>query len=191
MCYSTGASCKTIAVFALLGALSGAIATVLLFTLPTDRQIEIGGFLMLSPLSIGAGLVFGFIFGCVLNSRALASARSAVLFTMASTASYFVAVNLALHLVDELNEIWQIGMIAGLAGSACLTASAATLLPVVRQVKPIALMLVAGCLFGVLLEVALAEGEIFWRWLALFAPWQAAYAAAFATALPAAGGGER
>ena len=47
-------------------------------------------------------------------------------------------------------------------------------------------MLIAGCLLGALLEVVLADGATFWHWLILFAPWQAGYAAAFATALPSA-----
>ena len=47
-------------------------------------------------------------------------------------------------------------------------------------------MLIAGCLLGALLEVVLADGETFRHWLILFAPWQAGYAAAFATALPSA-----
>ncbi len=107
-----------------------------------------------------------------------------MIYALASTASYFVAVNLALHVNGRLEDIWLTGMIAGLAGGACLTAAAAVLLPFARQVRPIALMLVAGCLLGALLEVAFAEGAAFWHWLILFAPWQAGYAAAFATSLP-------
>jgi hypothetical protein len=178
---------KTVAGFALLGAISGTITTGALFALPEDWKIEVGDFLMLSPLSIEAGLVFGIIFGGLLRYRGLAGTVTAALYALASTASYFVAVNLALQLGDGLDEIWRIGMIAGLAGSACLTAAAAVLLPFVRQVRPIALMLVAGGLLGALLEVALADGATFWHWLVLFAPWQAGYAAAFATALPAVG----
>ena len=170
--------------FALLGAASGAITTGSLFALPTDWKIEIGDFLMLSPVSTEAGLIFGVIFGGLLKVRGLADTRIAVFYALASTAAYFVAVNLALHVNDGLEEIWLTGMIAGLAGSACLTAAAAALLPFVRQVRPIALMLVAGCLLGVLLEVALADDAAFWDWLLFYGPWQSGYAAAFATALP-------
>ncbi len=170
--------------FALAGAVSGAITTGLLFTLPTDWKIEIGDFLVFSSLSLVAGLVFGIIFGALLRYRGLAETRTAVLYALASTAAYFVAVNLALQVGDGLEDIWLTGMIAGLAGSACLTAAAAALLPFVRQVGPIALMLVAGCLLGVLLEVALADGATFWDWLLFYATWQAGYGAAFATALP-------
>ncbi len=170
--------------FALAGAVSGAITTGLLFTLPTDWKIEIGDFLVFSSLSLVAGLVFGIVLGALLRVRGLAETRAAAFYALASTAAYFVAVNLAFQLVDGLEDIWLTGMIAGLAGSACLTAAAAALLPFVRRVRAIALMLVAGCLLGVLLEVALANRATFWDWLLFYATWQAGYAAAFATALP-------
>jgi hypothetical protein len=54
-------------------------------------------------------------------------------------------------------------------------------------------MIVSGGLLGTLLDFPLASGkEIwdvwnFWSWAIFFVPWQAGYAAAFATALPAAG----
>ena len=179
---------REILLFAALGAVSGAITTGILFALPLNWKIEIADLLWISPLSLYAGLVFGVIFGALLKYRGLADTRTAVIYALASTASYFVAFNLALHVYDGLEDAWLTGMIAGLAGSACFTAAAALLLPFERQVKPIALMLVAGCLLGVLLEVALAEGATFWHWLLLFAPWQAGYAAAFATALPRATG---
>ena len=135
--------------------------------------------------------MFGIIFGSLLKYRGLAGTWTAVLYALASTASYFVAVNLALHVIDDLEAAWLTGMIAGLAGGACLTAAAAALLPFVRRVRPIALMLVAGCLLGALLHVALADGATFWHFLVFFAAWQAGYAAAFATALPSAGTAER
>jgi hypothetical protein len=181
---------RNLLLFAGLGAVSGTIATGSLFMFPRAWKIEVADFLMLSPMSIEAGLAFGIIFGGLLKYRGLAGPMTAVLYALASTASYFVAVNLALHVSDGLEGIWLTGMIAGLAGSACLTAAAAILLPFVRRVGPIALMLAVGCLLGALLEVALADGATFWHWLVLFAAWQAGYAAAFATALPP-GGAER
>ncbi len=181
----TGAR-RNLLLFAGLGAVSGTIATGFLFMFPSAWEIKVADFLTLSPMSIEAGLAFGIIFGSLLRYRGLAGPGVAVLYALASTASYFVAVNLALNVSDGLDDIWLTGMIAGLAGSACLTAAAAVLLPFVRRVRPIALMLVAGCLLGALLEVALAEGATFWHWLVLFALWQAGYAAAFSTALPPA-----
>ncbi len=178
---------RNLLLFAGFGAVSGTVTTGSLFMFPSDWEIEVADFLTLSPMSIEAGLAFGIIFGSLLKVRRLAGPMTAAFYALASTASYFVAVNLALNISDGLEDIWLTGMIAGLAGSACLTAAAALLLPFVRRVRPIALMLVAGCLLGALLEVALAEGATFWHWLVLFAAWQAGYAAAFATALPPAG----
>jgi hypothetical protein len=172
----------------LLGAVSGAIATGILIALPENWRIEISGFLILSPLSIVAGLVFGILVGGLLGILGLASNGIAVLYAAASTVSYFVAVNLALILIDPLESIWLTGVIAGLVGAACLTAAAALLLPVARRGRPCALMVAVGALLGALLVVPLqSDSESLVLWFALFVPWQAGYAAAFATALPAAG----
>ncbi len=170
--------------FALLGAASGAITTGLLMVLPARWKIEIGDFLVFSSLSIVAGLVFGIVFGTLLGVRGLAETRVALLYAAASTAAYFVAVNLAFQLVDAVEEVWQLGLIAGLAGAGCLTALAAWLLPFARKLRPCALMLTAGCLLGALLELPVRGDGGFWDWLLFYATWQAGYAAAFATALP-------
>ena len=177
---------KTVAAFAGLGACSGAITTGLLMALPQNWKIEIGDFLFVSPLSIVAGLVFGIIFGAFLRYLGLASARVAVLYAAASTLSYLVAVNLAFHLLDTIEAAWLLGIIVGLIGAACLTAAAAWLFPFARRAGPAVLMLVAGGLLGALLEAPIRSGSGFVDWLILFVPWQAGYAAAFATALPPA-----
>jgi len=86
--------------------------------------------------------------------------------------------------VDRLEAIWQVGLIAGLAGAASLTALAAWLLPFVRRIGPWALMLAAGCGFGALLVLPLRDDSGFADWFEFYGTWQAGYAAAFATALP-------
>ena len=174
--------------FALLGAASGAVTTGLLMALPAHWKIEIGDVLVFSSLSIVAGLVFGMVFGALLRVRGLAETRAALLYAAAATAAYFVAVNLAFHLVDAVEEVWQLGLIAGLAGAGCLTALAAWLLPFARRIGPCAMMLTAGCLLGALLEFPVRGDGGFWDWLLFFVPWQAGYAAAFATALPKTAG---
>ena len=174
--------------FALLGAASGAATTGLLMALPQRWKIEIGDFLVFSSLSIVAGLVFGIAIGALLRQRGLADTRAALLYAAAATVAYFVAVNLAFHLVDSVEEIWQLGLIAGLAGAGCLTALAAWLLPSARRLGPCALMLTAGCLLGALLEIPVRGDGGFWDWLPFYAAWQAGYAAAFATALPKTAG---
>ncbi len=170
--------------FALAGAVSGAITTGLLMALPEGWKIEIGDFLVFSSLSIVAGLVFGIVLGALLKVRGLAETRAALLYAAASTAAYFVAVNLAFQLVDAVEEVWHLGLIAGLVGAGCLTALAAWLLPFARRIGPCALMLTAGCLLGALLEIPVRSDGGFWDWLLFYGVWQAGYAAAFATALP-------
>ena len=174
--------------FALLGAASGAITTGALFMLPLNWKFEIADLLMISNLTIYAGLVFGIIFGAVLKYHGLAETRTALLYAAAATAAYFVAVNLAFHLVDIVEEVWQLGLIAGLVGAGCLTALTAWLLPFARRIGACALMLTAGCLLGALLEFPVRGDGGFWDWLLFFAGWQAGYAAAFATALPKTAG---
>lgn len=170
--------------FAVIGAVSGTITTGLLMVLPERWQIEIGDFLVFSSLSIVAGLVFGIVFGALLRVRGLAETRTALRYAVASTAAYFVAVNLAFQLVDAVEEVWQLGLIAGLVGAGCLTALAAWLLPFARRIGPCALMLTVGCLLGALLEFPVRGDGGFWDWLLFYATWQAGYGAAFATALP-------
>ena len=172
--------------FALLGALSGALTAVALMPRPQRWKVEIWDVLVVSPLSIAAGLVFGIIFGAVLRYLGLATPRAAVLYALAATLSYFLAVNLALHLVDRLEAIWQVGLIAGLVGAACLTALAAWLLPFARRIGPCALMLAAGCGLGALLEIPLRGDGGFAELFVFYGVWQAGYAAAFASALPKA-----
>ena len=58
------------------------------------------------------------------------------------------------------------------------------LFPFARRSGPVALMVVAGSLLGVLLEMPIRSGSGIVDWLVFFVPWQAGYAAAFATALP-------
>jgi len=170
--------------FALAGAVSGAITTGLLIAIPVRWKIEVADFLVFSSLSIVAGLVFGIVIGALLRIHRLVETRTALLYAAAATVSYFVAVNLAFHLVDAVDEVWQLGLIAGLVGAGCLTASAAWLLPFARRIGPCALMLSAGCLLGALLESPVRGDGGFWDWLLFYGAWQAAYAAAFATALP-------
>ncbi len=167
--------------FALLGAISGSVATTLIQVLPetTLRPFE---WLALSPGSVVPGLVFGVIIGWALNRGGHAGPRASAAYVAASTVSYLAAVNLAFGIFDYAGAMWLTGMIVGLFGSACLTALAAWMFPFVRQFRPFALMLVAGCALGALLGI----GGGFWWGLVFNTAWQAGYAAAFATALPGA-----
>ena len=67
---------RNLLLFAGLGTVSGTIVTVSLFVSPLDWKIEVADLLMLSPMSIDAGLAFGIIFGGLLRYRGLAGTRS-------------------------------------------------------------------------------------------------------------------
>ncbi len=154
--------------FALLGAVSGSVATTLMQVFPKTGLLP--------------GLVFGLIIGLALYRGGHAGPRTFAAYVAASTVSYLATLYLAIRIYEYLAPMWPTGMIAGLFGSACLTGLAAWMFPFVRKFRPIALMLVAGCLLGALLGI----GGGFWWGLVFYAAWQAGYAAAFATALPEA-----
>ena len=176
--------------FALLGALSGSVATTLIQVLPETilglfdwKPVE---WLALSPGIAFPGLVFGLIIGWALYRGGHAGPRTFAAYVAASSVSFLAAFNLAVGILFYGGSIWLIGMIAGLFWSACLTGLSAWMFPFVRKFWPIALMLVAGCTLGALLGIIemfnFGGLEVFF--VLFFALWQGGYAAAFATALP-------
>jgi len=177
--------------WSLLGALSGAIATVAIFIplwLGINKSLELsfnaGGFdILFSPMSLVPGLVFGLIVGNALRREGLASGWGYAIYIAAAGLSYFLAVQLTLNvLVDLLENIILVGVAAGAFGAALLTAATAALIPDFRRPMPLIAMILAGAVLGAALYLAIA-GNHFLGWLLLFAPWQAGYAAAMATAL--------
>jgi len=179
------------AAFALLGAGSGALATAILFILPDSLRVQAFGWLELTPFAVAPGAVFGVVFAAALHRRRLARPWSSAAYVAAAAVSYLAAYTFAVHAeVDDLFGLrgmyWLNGMAAGLLGGASLAALSAVLLPFARRLRPCLLMAAAGCLLGALLDPPLRLDDMFfWPWLGFFAAWQAGYAAAFATALPA------
>jgi hypothetical protein len=140
----------------------------------------------ISPLSVGPGLVFGLIVGFALRRAGLAGGWRYPVYALASTLSYFVAVQLALgFLIDVLEDVVSVGIVTGLCGGGVLAAVSAALMPAFRRRRVCAVMTASGGVLGALLYFAIAF-ESFFGWLALYAPWQAGYAAAMALALDAA-----
>jgi uncharacterized membrane protein (UPF0136 family) len=180
---------RVVLYFALLGAGSGAIATALVFAVPGSWEFEAAPRLILSPASLTPGLVFGVIIGLALSLRRLASPLAYAGYILASTLSYLAAFLLASEvLLEHVDQIVVIGLIAGLFGSACLTGYSALRFVFLRRWVPCLLMLIAGCLLGGLLPMAVKTEGIFPA-MAFFALWQAGYAAALATGLPERTGG--
>jgi uncharacterized membrane protein (UPF0136 family) len=169
--------------FAVLGAASG-IATVAILSLKPDWQISIPGGLEIWPLSVVPGLVFGFVIGLALLQLGRASPLAFAGYVIAATLCNFAAVTLVTDVLAEiLDSSWVAGIIAGLFGSACLTACTMVLLPIARKAGPAVLTVLAGGALGALLGPAVAGKGLFW-WFVFYGVWQAGYAASLATALP-------
>ena len=181
---------RTVAVFAVLGAASGAVATGLLHgasAISSDLAYKITDWLHISPLTLLPGVVFGLIVGFALHRRGAAGLGRVAAYTVAAILAYFAAVTLALAIGRGNFDMVVIGLIAGLFGAACLAALGAWLFPFQRRAKPIVLMVAAGCLLGALLPLWTEGGDAWWKPFLLYVPWQAGYAAAFATSLPVGG----
>ncbi len=182
-----GRGLRVVAYFAVLGAGSGSIATTLILVAPSAWHIDVAPWLTLSPGSLVPGLVFGVVIGLALYLRGLASVRAVASYILASTLSYLAAFTLAAEVLLEAigDNIIAIGLIAGLFGSACLTAFSALRFSFARRAGSCLLMLASGCLLGGLLPLAI-DGDGFATTLLFFALWQAGYAASLATAVAAA-----
>ncbi len=182
-----GEPVRTVVRFALLGGASGAIATTIIHAfdwLRWDAAFSIEPVeLVFDPLTLVPGLVFGLAIGLALRRRRHVSGWGYAAYVAASTISYFAAVNLALNIYDALDgNMLVIGLIAGLLGSACLTAMSLPLFPFLRRLAPCLLLLFTGCILGALL--AAGPESDFLKFLILYAGWQAGYAASLAVALP-------
>lgn len=182
---------RKIAQWATLGALSGTLAT-LAFFIPRwlnfydalEGELSIASFeISFSPLSLAPGLVFGLILGYVLRREGLVSGGRYAAYIVTAGLSYFVAVQMALNiLIAILDNIILVGIAAGAIGATLLAAATAALIPDYRHSRPMIAMILSGTALGATLFFAISS-EHFFGWLLLFAPWQAGYAAAMATAL--------
>ncbi len=187
-----GEPVRTVVRFALLGGASGAIATTIIYAFDwvdlrwrAEFSIEPVE-LVFNPLTLVPGLVFGLAIGLALRRRRHVSGWGYAAYVAASTISYFAAVHLALNIYDALDgNMLVIGLIAGLLGSACLTAMSLPLFPFLRRLAPCLLLLFTGCILGALLAAGPESEFLTWtKLLILYAGWQAGYAASLATALP-------
>ena len=94
-----------------------------------------------------------------------------------------MAYHLSIMILDGgLSNILLIGIIAGTAGAAMLTALSAWMMPDFRQRRVFLATIGTGAALGTLLAVPIAGESSFLAWLALFGPWQAGYAGAMTAA---------
>jgi hypothetical protein len=182
---------RAIVRWAVLGALSGTLATLAIF-IPQwlnfhnalEANVRAAGMeLSFSPLSLAPGLVFGLVLGYALRREGLMPGGRYAVYILAAGLSYFVTVQVTLNvLTDMLDNIILIGVAAGAIGAALLAAATAALIPDFQQRRPMIAMILAGATIGATLFFAISS-EQFFGWFLLFAPWQAGYAGAMATAL--------
>lgn len=173
---------RTTAIFAALGALSGLVATGAIELLDGQPSFWIGERLLLAPLSLAPGLVFGIVIGIALFRRGRLTAATLAAYVAAATLSYFAAFTLALNIDPNGMRPLLDGPIAGLFGGALLAGLGAALMPSARRRRGLRAMAAAGCVLGALLWVAFT-GDSFWSWALFFGLWQAGYAAALAQTL--------
>ena len=187
---------RPILAFALLGAASGSFAICLMMIvrnfLAGYPRTEIARLLTAGSVLL-PGIIFGLFMGLALVRRGIATWPGCAAYCAASTGSYFAAFAAAVMIFGGLGSSALTGMVGGLVWAAGLTAAGAAIFPSVRRPVPCRLMVLSGCLLGILLgivdhpDVRLWDVRL-WDMVAIFAAWQAGYAAAFATALPKTGG---
>lgn len=170
---------KTTTAFAGLGATSGVAATGIIELLDGQPSLWIGERLLLAPISLVPGLVFGVVIGIALFRRQRLTPATLAAYVVAATLSYFAAFTLALNIDPRGVQPLIDGPIAGLMGGALLAGLGAALMPSARGRRGLSAMAGAGCVLGVLLWVAFT-GDSFWSWALFFGLWQMGYAAALA-----------
>ena len=176
---------------AVLGMISGALSWALIdFSDRMDLKFQFEGLgLLLLPVSIYPGLVFGLIVGALLRLRAKATWLRAAGYVFAAGLGYACAFHVAFYIVangfggDEAPLAYIVGGIpAGLAGSLVLGLSTKALLGVPGRLvlrRPVAIGTAAGALLG----LAGLDSHNGWGFLAFFVLWQGAYGASLAPLL--------
>lgn len=172
-----------------LGFVSGTVSTLSIF-IPHWLQFEgaveagigVGQYrLLMAPVSVLPGLIFGVIIGAALRRARLASGGRIPAYAVAATLSHFLAVQLTVNfLVERIESSVAFGVAAGAFGAAPLAAASAAIMPVFRRGPTTTAMVLTGAALGATLYFPLVFGD-FLSWLLLFATWQAGYAAAMAT----------
>ncbi len=173
---------------AALGMISGALSWTLIdFSDQMGLNFQLEGLgVMLWPISVFPGLVFGLVFGAVLHLRARASWLRAIGYVFAAGLGYVSAFHVAFYIIAngfnsrESPLVYIVGGVpAGLAGSLLSGLLTKTLLgrpgrAVLRR------SVIIGTTGGVLLGLASFDSQNGWGFLAFFVLWQGAYAASLA-----------
>jgi hypothetical protein len=173
------------------GMISGALSWALIDSADRwDLNFQFEGFgLLLLPVSIYPGLVFGLILGAVLHVRAKVSLLRAIGYAFAAGLSYFCAFHVAFYIMgngfgsaETLVAYIAGGIPGGLAGSLLLGLLTKLLLQVSGRLVlrvPVAVGTIAGALLG----LGTLDSHNGWGFIAFFVLWQGAYGASLAPLL--------
>jgi hypothetical protein len=191
-----GASAGTpvlMAKLAALGTIAGAISWGLInYADELNLKVDFEGFgLVLLPISLFPGLVFGLLFGAVMGFSATTSWLRSIGYGVAAGLSYIVAFHVAFYIIttgfDDKESLWAFavgGVPAGLAGSMALGLLAMLLLQVPARLalrRPV----IVGTLAGALLVLGGIDDHNGWGFLAFFVLWQGVYGASLAPMIQA------
>ncbi len=179
------------AMLGMLGMLSGAASWALIdFSDQMNLNFQFEGLgLLLLPIGVYPGLVFGLIVGALLHFRAKATWLRAAGYVFAAGLSYAGAFHVAFYIVangfsgEETFLAYLVGGIpAGLAGSLLLGLLTKALLRAPGRLVlrgPVAIGTAAGALLG----FASFDSHNGWGFLTFFVLWQGAYGASLAPLL--------
>jgi|SRR5579872_2128340 len=176
---------------AVLGAISGALSWLLIDVSDSGGlKFDLEGYgVMLLPIAVYPGLVFGLLVGAYLRHRTRIGWPRATAYVAASALAYLGAFHVAFYIVTgDSNSEGEVlayvisGVPAGLVGSLLLGLATKYLLRVPARLA-MGLPLAVGTAGGALL--ALGSFADRWGFLAFFVLWQAAYGASLAPMLRA------
>lgn len=175
----------TVQIIAIAGGI-GAVSGVLSYIVPEAIEaagIGGGGAVVTWLWRLWPGIVFGAAIGLFLKRSGVTTMARAAAFVPLDAAAWYVAFWFASEGAKSLGfpfeKLWQLGIASGLIGASLVALSALLLFPFFRRRDPVAAMLAAGGLAGVLLGFG-AEGLAL---VILFVVWQGAVAACFGWAV--------
>ncbi len=177
---------------AALGAVSGAVSWLLItYADPLNIHFDIEeGVLVLLPVGVFPGLVFGILFAAGLVLARRANGLRGLGYTISSAVGYLAAFHVAFYILGNLSHgsdtsfivYVGAGIAAGLVGSAVL-GLATKILFSHRGYRLFTRSVIVGSLAGALLVLGMFDDHNGLGFLAFFILWQAAYGACLAPLL--------
>ena len=172
-----------------LGGISGAISwTLVNYAEEMNIKFEYeGAGMMLLPVGVYPGVVFGFLFAVTLVLARNAKALRGLGYVLASSLAYLAAFHVAFYILGNMQHDSDssilpyviAGVPAGFAGSASLGLFTRFLFPF-RSWRLFVRSVIVGTLAGALLVLGMYDDHNGWGFLAFFVLWQAAYGACLA-----------